>query len=152
MLQGLHLKLLINDSLSRIFNVDEVGFPLSGRAKSLLVKRGMKSPQSFIPGSGRENITVQVFFLPYVFYTGQRLQYNCTRGGSLGTCYSVSPNEWMTGPTFLDWIKSLFLLHSLANIHQCSFSMDTSPTFHMKRDFWLEKIHVTSIYLDFLHI
>ena len=106
----------LHDSPSRIFNVDEVGFPLSGRAKSVFVKRGMKSPQSLIPGSGRENITVQVccsasggLLPPYVVYTGQRLQYNCTSGGPLGTRYSVSPNGWMTGPTFLDWMKSLFL-------------------------------------------
>ena len=68
----------LHNSSSRIFNVDEVGFPLSGRAKSVLVKRGMKSPQSLIPGSGRENITVQVccsasgeLFPPYVVFTGR---------------------------------------------------------------------------------
>ena len=42
----------------RIFKVDEVGFPLSGLTTSVLVKKGMKSPQSLIPGSGRDNITV----------------------------------------------------------------------------------------------
>ena len=50
----------LHNSPSRIYNVDEVGFPLSGRARSVFVKRGMKSPQSLLPGSGRENITVQV--------------------------------------------------------------------------------------------
>ena len=53
---------------------------------------------------------------PYVVFTGQRLQYNCTSGGLLGTRYSVSANGWMTGPTFMDWMKSLFL-PSLPNQH-----------------------------------
>ena len=76
----------------RIFNVDEVGFPLSGRANCVLSKKGMKSLHSLIPGSGRDSIAVQVccsasgeLFSPYVIYTGQRLQYNCTSGGPLHT-------------------------------------------------------------------
>ena len=100
----------------RVFNVDEVGFPLSGRATSVLVKKGMKSPQSLIPGSGRDNITVQVccsasgeLLPPYVIYSGQRLQYNCTSGGPLGTRYSCSANGWMTGSNFIDWLKSVFI-------------------------------------------
>ena len=99
-----------------VFNVDELGFPLSGRAKSVLVKRGMKSPQSLIAGSGRKNVTVQICcsangqLLPtYIVYTGQRLQYNSTSGGPLTSRYSVSANGWMTGPIFLDRLRSLFL-------------------------------------------
>ena len=91
--------LKLHTSPCRIFYVDEVGFPLSGRTKSVFIKRGMKSPQSLIPGSGKENVMVQVCcsasggLLPtYVVYTRQRLQYNCTSGGPLGTHYSVSSN------------------------------------------------------------
>ena len=100
----------------RIFTVDEVGFRLSGHAKSVLMKRGMKLPQFLIGGSGRENITVQVccsasgWLLPlYTVFTRHRLQYNSTCGGPLGARYSVSANGWMTGPIFLDWMRSLFL-------------------------------------------
>ena len=70
----------LHESPSRIFNVDEVGFPLSGRVGNVFVKRGTKSPQSLIPGSGRDNITEQICcsasgeLLPlYIVFTGQRL-------------------------------------------------------------------------------
>ena len=42
-----------------ILDVDESGFPLSGRLAHIIVTRGMKSPQALIGGSGREKITVQ---------------------------------------------------------------------------------------------
>ena len=76
----------------------------------------MKSLQCIIPGSGRDNITVQVAYSasgdlhpPYVVYTGQQLMEHLTYGGPLGTRYSVSTNGWMTGPTFVKWMKHLFL-------------------------------------------
>ena len=109
-------RLNLHDHPEWIFNVDKVGFPLIGHGTSTLARRGMKSPQSLIPGSGWDNITVQVscsasgkLLPPYVVYSGQRLQYNCTHGGPLGSRYSVSLNGWMTAPTFVDWLKSLFL-------------------------------------------
>ena len=80
------------------------------------MKKGMKSPQCIIPGSGRENITVQVacsasgeLLPPYIIYSGQRLMKDLTFGGPIGTRFSVSPNGWMTGPNFIDWLKSLFI-------------------------------------------
>ena len=116
--------LKLHNHPERIFNVDEVGFPLSGRPTSVLVKKGMKSPQSLIPGSGRDNITVQVccsasgdLLPPYVIYTGQRLQYNCTMGGPIGTRFSCSANGWMTASNFIDWPKTIFI-PSLTPQHQ----------------------------------
>ena len=47
----------LHDRPKRIINIDEVGFPLSDQATSVLVKKGMKSQQSLNPGPGRENIT-----------------------------------------------------------------------------------------------
>ena len=109
-----------HDHRERVFNVDKVGFPLSGRPSSVLVRRGTKSSQCMTPGSGQDNITVQVacsasgyLLPPYVVYTGQRLMDDLTYGGPLGTRYSVSANGWMTGPTFINWLKVLFLLSSL---------------------------------------
>ena len=106
----------LHDHPERVYNVDESGFPLSGRPSCVLARKGIKSPQCIIPGSGRENITVQVacnasgqLLPPYVVYTGQRLMKDLTVGGPLGTRYSVSSNGWMTGPTFVDWLQSLFI-------------------------------------------
>ena len=62
----------------------------------------------------------------------------------------VQMGGWRAQHSWTGWSHCSFL-HFLANSHQCcSFSMDTSPTFHTKCDFWLENI--TSIYLNFLHI
>ena len=99
-----------------IFNVDESGFPLSWTPRSVLTKRGQKSPQALVAGSGRENITVQAcasasgqLLPPYIVYKGERLIADTTFGGPLGTRFSVSHNGWMTGEGFLDWLRSLFL-------------------------------------------
>ena len=50
----------LSDSPECIFNVDESGFPMSGRPGHVLVRRGTKSLHTTIGGSGRENVTVQV--------------------------------------------------------------------------------------------
>ncbi len=99
-----------------IFNVDESGFPLSGRPAHIICKRGIKSPQAIIGGSGRENITVQVcvsadgkLFPPYVIYTGKYLMANCTNGGPVGSKYGVSVNGWMTTPAYIDWFRNIFI-------------------------------------------
>ena len=99
-----------------IYNVDESGFPLSGRPAQIICQRGLKSPQTIIGGSGRENINVQVcvnaygtLLAPYIVFTGKHLMANCTNGGPLATRYAVSPNGWMTNTAYIDWFKNLFL-------------------------------------------
>ena len=99
-----------------IFNVDESGFPLSGRPAHVICKKGTKSPQAIIGGSGRENITIQVcvstagqLLPPSIIYTGKHLMANCTNGGLLGTRYAVSSNGWMTTSAYIDWFRNMFL-------------------------------------------
>ena len=77
-----------------IYNVDETGFPLSGNPGHILAKRGTKSPQAIIGGSGRENITVQVctsatgkLLPPYIVYKRKYLMAENTNGGAFGTKY-----------------------------------------------------------------
>ena len=104
------------DSPDSIYNVDEVGFPLSDGPRFVLARRGDKTPQSLLGGSGRENITVQVcgsvtgeILPPYIVYKGKKLMHDTTRGGPKGARYTVSLNGWMTTDTFLDWFESVFL-------------------------------------------
>ena len=87
-------QLQLHDDPKWIFNVDESGFPLGGKPVKVLAKRGMKSPQSLVGGSGRENITVQTCMCisgdgqllpPYVVYTGKHLMANTTNDGPFGT-------------------------------------------------------------------
>ena len=96
--------------------MDESGFPLSGRPAHIVCKRGVKSPQAIIGGSGRENITVQVcvsadgkLVLSYVIYTGKYLMPNCTNGGPIGSRYGVSPNGWMTTTAYINWFRNIFI-------------------------------------------
>ena len=110
------IDLNLEDKPNQIFNVDESGFPLSWTPKTILTKRGQKSPQALLAGSGRENITVQMCIsstgklLPsYVVYKGERLMSDTTYGGPLGTRFTISHNGWMTDETFLDWMRSQFI-------------------------------------------
>ena len=127
----------LHDHPERMFSVVEEGFPPSGWPTSLLVKKGRKSPHSLIPGSGRVNITVEVYYIPNgglfspcIVYTGRRLLYNCILGGPLGTHYSCSANGWMTCPNFIDWPKSLFLT-SLTSQHLPLLLVLDGHTFHI---------------------
>ena len=76
----------------------ESGFPLSWTPKTILTKKGQKTPQALMAGSGRANITVQTcisgsgtLLPPYVVYKGERLMSN---GGPLASHYAVSHNGW----------------------------------------------------------
>ena len=100
----------------QIYNVDESGFPLSWTPKTILTKKGQKTPQALLARSGRENITVQTcisgsgtLLPPYVVYKGERLMSNTTFGGPLASRYAVSHNGWMTEESFVDWLKALFI-------------------------------------------
>ena len=99
-----------------IFNVDETGFSLSGKPGKVLAKKGIKSPQSVIGGSGREYITVQTcvsgigeLLPPYVVYAGKNLMANSTNNGPFGTRYCVTENGWMNTITFIDWLRNHFI-------------------------------------------
>ena len=52
-------QLNLGDRPSQIYNVDESGFPISGRPGKVLAPSGIKSPQCLLAGSGRENVTIQ---------------------------------------------------------------------------------------------
>ena len=106
----------LKDCPSRIFNADETSFALCGRPTKVLAKRGSKSPQFVVVGSGKENITVNAcvsadgrLLPPYILYTGQRLMLDYTQGGPLGTRYGVSQRGWMNEVNFVDWFKNLFI-------------------------------------------
>ena len=100
----------------RIYNADETSFSLCGRPCRVVTKRGAKSPQFVVGGTGRENVTVQMcvsasgqLLPPYILYTGQRLMFDLTQGGPLGARYGVAPKGWMTEINFLDWFKNQFI-------------------------------------------
>ena len=106
----------LEDHPERIFNADETSFCLCGRPQKIIARKGAKAPQYVVGGTGKENITVQgcisgdgKLLPPYILYTGQRLMFDNTQGGPVGTRYGVSERGWMTEINFLDWMKNLFI-------------------------------------------
>lgn len=106
----------LEDHPERIFNADETSFCLCGRPQRIIARKGAKAPQYVVGGTGKENITVQgcisgdgKLLPPYILYTGQRLMFDNTQGGPVGTRYGVSERGWMTEINFLDWMKNLFI-------------------------------------------
>lgn len=104
------------DKPEHIFNVDESGFSLAWTPRTILARRGQKSPQALVAGSGREYVTVQVcvsasgrLLPPYVVYKGKRLIADTTYGGPLGSRFTVTPNGWMDEATFINWMRTLFI-------------------------------------------
>ena len=115
-LEPILTKLKLKQHPQQIYNVDESGFPLSWTSSMVLTRRGDKSPQALLAGTGRENVTVQTcalaagqFLPPYIVYSGGRVMSTNTVGGPLGARYSCTPNGWMQGETFLDWFQSTFI-------------------------------------------
>ena len=108
----------LENNPDRVFNADETSFCLSGRPTKVVARKGAKSPQYTVGGSGKENITVQVcvsatgkLLPPYIIYSGQRLMLNNTQDGPAGAKYAVTTKGWMTEANFLDWFRNMFILH-----------------------------------------
>ena len=115
-LEPLINRLGLTNHPERIFNSDETSFCLSGRPQRVLAKKGAKSPQYIIGGTGKENITVQgcisatgKLLPPYILYTGQRLMFDYMQGGPIGARYGVSTKGWMCENNFIDWFRNLFI-------------------------------------------
>lgn len=115
-LEPLINRLGLRNHPERIFNSDETSFCLCGRPQRVLAKKGAKSPQYTIGGTGKENITVQgcisatgKLLPPYILYTGQRLMFNYMQGGPIGARYGISTKGWMCENNFIDWFRNLFI-------------------------------------------
>ena len=52
-------KLKLKQHPRQIYNVDQSGFPVSWTFSMVLTHRGNKSPQAFLAGTGKENMTMQ---------------------------------------------------------------------------------------------
>ena len=137
----------VTDHPERIFNADETSFSLCGRPQRVVTKRGAKSPQFVVGGTGRENITVQgcvsasgQLLPPYILYTGQRLMFDLTQGGPLGSHYGVSLKGWMTEVNFLEWFKSQFIPALPKERPVLLIWMDTNHTYNMRCENWQRSI------------
>lgn len=118
-----------DENWSRIFNLDETGFPLagsSGGAKlKVLAEKGSKSVIRITPET-KEQITVLgnvcangQFYKPLILFPGQT--YRATNITSLKTedankiSVGISDSGWMTGETFFSYIANCFYDELLSN-------------------------------------
>ena len=102
---------------SRIFNLDESGFPLQGTNQLLqvIVEKGVKNVYR-ISSDAKEQVTVLVcaaangeFENPLVIFSGQRtLKFNFGNIDPNKYSLSHSTNGWMTGNVFFTWLSSIF--------------------------------------------
>lgn len=106
-----------------------------------VARKGAKSPQFTVGGSGKENITVQVcisatgvLLPPYILYSGVhvRLMQHQTQDGPAGTRFAVSQKGWMTETNFLDWFRNQFIPH-LPEEHPVLLILDCHES-HVKYD------------------
>lgn len=99
----------VADCPGQIWNCDETGFDLQGRAGKVMGPTSTKEqPYRVITGT-KEHITVLPCFNaagqyipPYILYPGKRIpnQYNLLEGGVPGSCYSLTEKGYMDTPTF----------------------------------------------------
>lgn len=82
---------IFNDP-SRIYNVDESGFPLDASRTKVLCEKGIRQLFNVIGGSGREQITVNgccsadgKMLPPYVVYQAAQIRLKWTEDGPVGT-------------------------------------------------------------------
>ena len=127
---------------SQIWNCDESGFDLQGRAGKIVGPSATKEkPYQVVTGT-KEHITVLPCFNacgqwmpPYILFAGKRIPktYNPLEGGVPGSVYSVTEKGYMDTPTFFMWFANHFIpqlpprrpVVLLVDSHESHIDLDT---------------------------
>ena len=106
------------DKPSQIWNCDETGFDMQGRAGNVIGPSDRKeAPFSVLPGS-REHVTALPCFNacgqwmpPYFLFPGKRIPvtYNPLEGGVEGSVFSMTESGYMDTSTFYMWFANHFI-------------------------------------------
>ena len=103
---------------AQIWNCDESGFDLQGRAGKILGPSAAKEKPYRVLTGTKEHITVLPCFNacgqwmpPYILFVGKRIPktYNPLDGGVSGSVYSVTEKGYMDTPTFYMWFANHFI-------------------------------------------
>ncbi|KAJ8046390.1 Jerky protein-like-like [Holothuria leucospilota] len=104
---------ILNDP-TRIFNCDESGFPLAGKAEKVLAPKGAKYVYQF-SNSDRRQITVMAcmnasgsYVEPMLVFPNTRFRYDPLEGAPDDWCVGRSPNGWMNASVFYEWVANHF--------------------------------------------
>ena len=114
-------EILVSNSLgscpSRVYNIDESGFPLQHRPGKRIVVRGQK--HVIVPLSNdKTQVTVMACVSaagssipPMVVFKRSNLTEDLIQGEVPDTLYGLSKNGWMDGDLFTKWFHYHFLTH-----------------------------------------
>ena len=99
---------------NRLFNADEIGFPLQGKTERVLAPKGARDV--YQQGtSDKTQITVLacvsasgMVVPPMIIHPGTRLRYDPTQGAPAGTCLGRTPTGWIDSGAFYEWVANHF--------------------------------------------
>ena len=103
---------------SQIWNCDETGFDMQGRAGNIIGPSDRKQAPYRVLSGSREHITMLPCFNacsqwmpPYFIFPGKRIPvtYNPLEGGVDGSVFSVTDSGYMDTQTFYMWFANHFL-------------------------------------------
>ena len=106
----------VPENASRIFNLDESGFPLGGGKKlKVVAERGVKNVYN-VSTESKESITVLACVSadgscqkPYVIFPGLRQpNYNFRQVDPSKYDVAFTPNGWISSESFFCWLSNLF--------------------------------------------
>lgn len=103
---------------AHIWNCDETGFDLQGKAGKILGPSAPKDQPYRVVTDRKEHITVLPCFNaagqwipPYILFAGKRapVKYNPLEGGVPGSTYSLTDKGYMDTATFYMWLANHFI-------------------------------------------
>ena len=110
----------LSNKAAQIWNCDESGFNLQGKAGKVLGPSAPKvQPYRVVTGT-KEHITVLPcfnaagqFIPPFILFSGKRapVGYNPLEGAAPGSAFAVTEKGYMDAPTFYLWLANHFIPH-----------------------------------------
>lgn len=117
-------KFILENGLSnkpaQIWNCDESGFDLQGKAGKVLGPSAPKAQPYRVVTNTKEHITVLPcfnaagqFIPPFILFSGKRapVGYNPLEGAAPGSAFAVTEKGYMDAPTFYLWLANHFIPH-----------------------------------------
>ena len=104
------------------WNVDETGFSCDPKKTKIICRKTTKNPLVLIGNNEKFSYTLEFccnsvgeYLPPFVLYKSKHLYDTWCIGGPKNTVYSTSPSGWMEAQQFIQWFKSVFLVHTAKN-------------------------------------
>ena len=152
----------LQNRAAQIWNCDESGFDLQGRAGRVLGPTTKEKPYHITTGT-KEHITVLPCFNacgqwipPYLLFAGKRVptKYNPLKGGVPGSAFSMTESGYMDTPSFYMWLANHFI-PNIPLVRPVVLLVD-SHTFHIDLESFelarQNKIHIYALLKNATHL